>query len=528
MKNKFKYLMLALVAVFGLSLTSCNDDDTNLSRKVLASVNVLEFDGLSSDVQIITLTSDGDWIVEAPEWINVSPSSGKAGQTEVEISVNDNLREGSLDNPRKANVLFKGRNLESIATVIIRQGGDKFRDPVDFTFDALNDVEDETVVRLPEMTVTGLTGTGLIVTDGADYMYITNVAESATVGDKVTIIGEKYTDSKKMIYVTGDRVTVDGSGTIPAVDPVDITETLDNITGTKYQYVTFTGDVEGTAIIVGNNVSKAYFVDEANSLSLTNYGGHKIAVTGYYAGQAAPVVNIIPVKVEDLGINEVVYFTDDFEWLDPWAEAAGAKDYVAESETLKAQSINLNKSADGIDLIDVIMKDHGYGFVKATGDRPKKTYEDRPFETRIYIQRNYLKFGLTGIEAGIVLPSIKNIPAGEKVELLFDWSPMRQGNPGESGRKYDDVNLVIIIENNGTETQVEVPGHTLVTGGPHEWMHAKIDLSDFTINEKTKITIRSCDEKWPNYKYKADDPNDDGTCAVNRWFFDNVKVRMKK
>lgn len=520
--------MLAVVAVLGFSLTSCNDDDTDLSRKVLASVNVLEFDGQSADVQLIIVTSDADWVAEAPEWINVSPSSGHAGQTEVEITVNDNLRDGSLDNPRKANILFKGRNLESIATVIIRQNGDKFRDPIDYTFDSLKDIEDETVVRLPGMTVTGLTGTGFIATDGSDYMYIPNAAETVSVGDKVSVIGEKYTDSKNMISVTGDKVTVEGTGTVPSVEPLDITETLDATNGTKYQYVTFTGDVDGNSIVVGGNVCKAYFVDPIESYAITNYGGHRITVTGYYAGQASPVVNIIPIKVDDLGVNEVVYFFDDFEWLDPWAEAAGAKDYVAESETLAAQSINLNKSMDGKDLIDVIMKDHGYGFVKATGDRPKKTYEDRPFETRIYIQRNYLKFGLTGIEAGIILPSIKDIPAGEKVELLFDWSPMRQGSPGAEGRKYDDVHLIVIVENNGTETQVEVPTHTLAAGAAHEWMHAAIDLSAFTINENTKITIRSRDEQWPNYKYAIDDPNDTGECAVNRWFFDNVKVRMKK
>ena len=529
MKNIFKYLMLAVVAVFGLSLTSCNDDDTNLSRKVLASVSVLEYDGEAPGVELITITSDGDWYVEAPEWITVTPSKGSVGQTEVEITVAPNYRDGLLDNPRKVTILFKGRNLESIASVIVRQNGDKFRDPIDYTFDDLNGIEDETVVNLPNIVVTALTGTGFVATDGTDYMYVSDAASPVAVGDKVSVIAEKFTNTMNVVYVKGDKITNEGTGVIPSVEPTDISATLDNMSGTKYQYVTFTGDVEGSSIIVGDNVCKAYFVDPSNECDLSKFGGHKVTVKGYYAGIASPMVNIIPAEIEDLGINEVVYFTDDFEWLDPWAAAAGAKDYIAESETLKAQSINLDKTAeDGTKLMDVIMKEHGYGFVKATGNRPNKTYEDRPFETRIYLQRNYLKFGLTGIEAGIVLPSIKGIPAGEKCELLFDWSPMRQGDPGAKNRKYDDVHLVVVVDNNGIETQVPVPPHTLAAGDAHAWMHAAIDLSDLTINENTKITLRARDEQWPNYKLPADDPNDKGECAVNRWFFDNVKLRQKK
>ncbi|MCM1429798.1 MAG: hypothetical protein NC097_08410, partial [Clostridium sp.] len=217
------------------------------------------------------------------------------------------------------------------------------------------------------------------------------------------------------------------------------------------------------------------------------------------------------VSLEDKGLNEVVYFSDDFEWMDPWCVKSGAHDYVAQSETIAAESINLKgKDDNGKMLIDEFY-DRGYNFVKAT--YPGK--DDRPFETRIYMQRNYVKFSLTGIEAGVILPALKNIPDGEKLELCFDWSPMRQGDPGAAGRKYDAINLVLIVENGGVEKQVPVPPHTLVDGAPHTWMHAVLDLSDFNIDENTKLTLRSSDDKWPHNK-------------VNRWFFDNVKIRKKK
>ena len=190
MKKNFKYLMLALVAVMGFSLTSCNDDDVTLSRKVLASVDVLEYEGIAPDVQIITVVSDGEWEVEAPEWISVTPVSGVAGQTEVEIALKDNLRDGSLDNPRRANVIFRGRNLDANATVLVRQDGDKWRDPIDFTIDDLEAAEEETVVKLPNMVVTAVTGNGFILSDGTKFAYITEATTPVSIGDKVSVMGE--------------------------------------------------------------------------------------------------------------------------------------------------------------------------------------------------------------------------------------------------------------------------------------------------------------------------------------------------
>ena len=183
---------------------------------------------------------------------------------------------------------------------------------------------------------------------------------------------------------------------------------------------------------------------------------------------------------------------------------------------MKAESKNLTNVVDGVTAEDAIYE-RGYSFVKAT----HKAYEDRPFNTRIYIQKNYLKFGLTGIQAGLVLPSIKDIPEGENLELCFDWAPMRQGDPGAENRKYDPSQLLVVVENGGSEKHIEVPPHTLVAGAPMEWMKAVVDLSGLAVNENTKITIRQIDSQWP---YKADDDKS----AVCRYFLDNIKLRQKK
>lgn len=512
--KKINYLLIALIAMVGSVFTSCSDDETNLSRAVLASVDVLQVKAVhhvDDDPLIITITSDADWVSVTPDWITVVPATGHAGKTDVELIIADNIRDGLEDNPRKATVIFKGRNLWSEAPVIIRQDGDKFRDPEDFTINDMEAAEDETVVRLPNMIVTAYGSEGFICTDGDQYAYVTKPTMSVEIGKKVSIVGEKWTNDKGLAYVKGERMTDEGTAVVPVKTPVDITSTLDKTNGKTYQYVTITGDFDGSAITVADNNCKGYIVNANDDLGFSKLAGHKVKVTGYYAGQAAPVVNIIPSEVEDLGVNEVIYFYDDFEWMDPWCVIANASDYVKNSESIEAESINLKgKDENGKMLIDEFY-DRGYNFVKAT--YPGK--DDRPFETRIYMQRNYVKFSLTGIEAGVILPKLENIPDGESLELSFDWSPMRQGKPGETGRNYDDIHLIVIVENNGSEQQIEVPAHTLVTDGPHEWMHPVIDLSNYTIDANTKITIRSSDDKWPHNK-------------VNRWFFDNVKVRQKK
>jgi hypothetical protein len=506
--KKINYYLIALVAAIGCVFTSCSDEETNLSRAVLASVDILEYEALPEGPQIITVTSDADWVSEAPEWVTISPASGHAGQTEVEISVSENTRDAAVDNPRKTTIQFKGRNLWSIASVIVRQDGDKFRDPVDYTIEAMEAAEDETVVRLPNMIVTTVTGNGFIATDGTDYVYVKEPAISVSVGKKVSIVGEKFTDEIKMAYVLGERMTDEGTAAVPEKTPVDITSTLDKTNGKKYQYVTLTGDFDGTAITVGEMTCKAYPVDAPQSLELGKLGGHKIKVTGYFAGMASPVVNIIPAEIEDLGVNEVIYFFDDFEWLAPWAAAGkngngspsagdtiGDNNESAESPQISAKGMVV----DGI-TAEKAMLDKGYSFYRVTPD------SDNAGEC-IYLNRNYLKFGKTGFQAGICFPSI-DVPSGESVVMEFDWSVQRKGNGN-----FDPVTLYVLVDNNGTETEFEIPTHTFAQNDAFKWIHVEVDLSSVTISKDSKISLKQ--REWK-------------LTTANRWFLDNVKFKQAK
>lgn len=212
---------------------------------------------------------------------------------------------------------------------------------------------------------------------------------------------------------------------------------------------------------------------------------------------------------------QTVYFEEDFEWLSPWTESTGVHDFIADSDEIAAESKNLSNAVDDVTAYQALLN-KGYTFVQAThpnGD----TYKPRTADLVMYLQKNYLKMGLTGFHAGIVLPSIKNIPADAKLHISFDWAPMRQGNPGAEGRKYDPSELVVVIENGGNEEQVAVPPHTLQQGDAYSWMKADLDLSGKTVNENTKITIRQIDSQWP---YLADKTKS----AVCRYFLDNIKV----
>ncbi len=223
-------------------------------------------------------------------------------------------------------------------------------------------------------------------------------------------------------------------------------------------------------------------------------------------------LSLAAISLSAIAQSETIYFQDDFEWLEPWVTAAGVHDFVAESDEVKAESKNLTTEVDGVSAYEVLVGE-GYSFVQAT----HSAYAERTPDKVMYLQKNYLKLGLTGYHAGIVLPALKNVPADAKLHISFDWAPMRQGDPGAANRKYDPTQLVVIITNGYSENQIIVPQHTLKAGDDYVWMKADVDLEGQSINDATKITIRQIDSQWP---YKADAAKS----AVCRYFLDNIKV----
>ncbi|MCE4563851.1 BACON domain-containing protein [Maribellus sp. CM-23] len=495
--KRTNYIIFSILLVFASLLQGCNDEESGLSKAVLASAGTLNFEATGTSEKIITVYADADWVTEVPEWVTVTPVSG-TGTMDVTITVTENIRGGAVDNPRKAALVFKGGTLASRAEVIISQDGDKYRDCEEYTLAELADLENETVVIVPQVIVTAVTTKGFIVSDGTVNIFMQS-SSAVSVGDNVSVKGTKLYDTHSLPYVECDEANVNSAGstvTYPAA--TDITDEVDTYTSTSRTFITVNGILNGNNVTVeGANYSVA-ITDAPENFDLAPLNGHKVKATGYFAGVAAPVIKLNATAIEDLGVVEIIYFAEDFEWLNPWAEASAAGRTV-ETDNLGSTAPQISSSAtvvDGITANDALLQE-GYQFLRVT---PTSTEAGEC----IYLQNNYLKFGKTGYQAGIVLPKIEDIPAGVTTALSFDWCPMRQG----SG-KIDPVNLIVIVTNGSEEVTFDVPESGFETGHVLEWVRAEIELTGVTINNDTKITIHAT--QWQ-------------VSTANRWFLDNIKL----
>jgi hypothetical protein len=236
--------------------------------------------------------------------------------------------------------------------------------------------------------------------------------------------------------------------------------------------------------------------------------GHVVTVKGYYAGTAAPVVKLMATEIEDGGLAKTSYFYEDFEWLGPLATAIGAGQTV-ETDNLSASAPNIDTKGvvDGTETTaETLLTARGYSFLRVTPT------SDNASEC-VYVQSNYLKFGKTGYQAGMILPKIEGgVPVDAKqVIMTFVWCPMRQG----SGT-IDPVTLLIIVKNGSDEVEITLPKTSrdyFASGEKLRWVKEEIDLTGITIDENTQITIRQT-----NWKLTT----------ANRWFIDNIEIYSPK
>ena len=200
------------------------------------------------------------------------------------------------------------------------------------------------------------------------------------------------------------------------------------------------------------------------------------------------------------------YFADDFEWLAPWSEASSAGATVEENNH-SATSPQLVKAIyNEVSAYDALVN-NGYSFMGVHAEGKK----DRPAGEQVYLNKNYLKFGLTDYFSGITLPAVKNVPAGANVTLSFDACSQRRG----SGM-WDPTELVVIVKN-GEDVKtypVVLPRPADTEGEPYsefKWEHLSVVLEGATIDKNTTISIRNSDAQWP------------GSNAL-RWFMDNISL----
>lgn len=480
-------------------LWSCNDDEDQLSKAVLASATTLNFEAQHASEKMITVYSDANWIAEVPEWVTISPTQGTAGTTDVTVSVTDNMRDGAEDNPRKATLVFKGSTLASRAEVLISQAGDKYRDVKDYKPSEIAALADETVVSIPDVIVVAVTTDGFIVSDAANAgnVYVIN-STPVKIGDRLSLRGTKGSDTQSLAIVECDELEVlSTGGTVTYPTPEDITSQIDSYNPGSRKYVSVKGVLVGSNITVEGAQYSVTITNATVRTDLSELNGHYVTAEGYFGGVAAPVVRLTLTKIKDDGVAKVIYFSEDFEWLDPWSQATKAGRAVEEN--------NLDAEAPALYSATVPIEGVAVSAFDAIESLGYKFIYDKEDHKRIYLQQNYIKFGKTGNHAGIILPAMDNIPAGTKLKLSFDWCPMRQG----SG-KIDPVNLIVIISEGENEvTRYEVPECGWENGHVLEWIRAEVEIIGVDITPETRITITQT--QWE-------------VSTANRWFLDNIEL----
>lgn len=494
------YKLLSGLIVFAGLLTGCTDDDENvLSKAVLASANTLNFDANGGTEKIITVYADADWVSEVPEWVTLNPASG-SGTMDVTVSVTENMRDGAIDNPRKAMLVLKGGSMASRTEVEIVQAGDKYRDCRSYELSELIALKDETVISVSDVTVMTTTLAGFVVTDAQDRtnMYVKSSA-TVGIGDKVSVKGVKITDAQLLALVEADEVEIASKGTTvtyPAA--IDITDKMDTYNSSVRDFISVNGVLNGNSIVVEGKTNSVFIVDAPRNLNLASLNGHKVTVNGYFAGTAVPVVNLMAATIEDCGVMEVIYFSDDFEWLQPWADASGAGQTVENDGSGEAPQIYTAKNENG-QLASEALVEHGYGLEEIPGHA-------------IYLQKCYLKFGKTDYQAGLTLPVLNNVPVNTPLKLSFDWAPMVGGT-----RKFDPVKIIVSVINGNQTVELDPIEHGFVNEvDVLDWLHAEVVIDGSLVTDGTRISIKS--DGWGDTKATT------GSSVYRRWFIDNLKL----
>lgn len=512
MKKIFNYIVVALAAVACLSVASCKEDDDNMSRAVLASTDVLEYVSMSAAPQTITVTSDADWTSVASEWVSIVPASGKAGQTEVEISVADNIVGGAEGNPRKMKVEFKGRDLRSTYEVLVKQDGDKFRDLPVISLTDVNEAEDGTTLSVANVVVAKALKDGFVATDGTEYVYFANSSTPVAEGNTVAVMGDKGSFKTGIPFMNAERVTVGSNAQVPtseALEPADVIGIY-----SKPVYMIARGTFDGSYLKIPNTKYSAVFEDMPAGMSTDDVKSHIIEAKGYYLGASSNEIHIAVAEITDLGMAEKVYFEDDFSWMEPWVAIGNGKgrceDQVG-NQTSGGNCPQLQSClVDGVSAYDALLA-KGYDFIFRPSSAVSGTHTAKECT---YLMDSYLKINKTSYYAALVLPKLDGVQPNAELDLLFDWCPMITG----SGN-FDSTELVVIVKNGDTEEQVQILNHTLVNKQAMFWMHPVVSLKGYHIDENTRIIIRNSDKQWPK---------EDGSYATGdmfRWFVDNIKVR---
>lgn len=346
--------------------------------------------------------------------------------------------------------------------------------------------------------------TGEFCRDGAPKGYAIYEINGATIKNWYYKGTEKDKDYQMKVYAPGTSVealyskdvlinifTWHTNWTVTASEDggkaVEVTRTARTYDPDAYEFLG--GPSDDTKPAVRPTLAEVGRTDHILRYTPSNTSWKNIVITA-----TDPYGNTYTQEIVNEGVG--VYYEEDFEWLQPWSEVGKAGQSVETDDPGATAPQIKTPVVDGVSALDALLN-KGYELLRVTSKN-----ED-PVGECIYLQSNYLKFGKTSYQGGIVLPTLENVPSDGKATLSFDWCPMRQGNG-----KIDPVNIVVIVTNGSDEVAYDIPESGFETGHQLEWVKAEVQLSG--IGKDTKITIRQT--QW-------------GVSTANRWFLDNIKLK---
>lgn len=214
--------------------------------------------------------------------------------------------------------------------------------------------------------------------------------------------------------------------------------------------------------------------------------------------------------------TSVIVFQDDFEWMDQYSVGSNAADSVADDNPSGTAPNIYNTAA--LEPLQADLASKGYDFVNSAKNGAEWVPISTKNEKVVYLQKNYLKFGKTSYNAGIVLPVLDKVSGTQDLKIEFDWCWHVTGSFNA------DIMTLQVEANgggtfeNGTAVSAEITSEQSTEAGQSHivWQHATVVLKGASAN--TRLTIRPT-----NTNSKVSNPERD----QNRWYIDNIKISAK-
>lgn len=487
---------------------------------ITLSDEVVTFEGTPGEPATIKIKSDNSWTLtkgENTDWFSLNVMNGAADE-EVEVTItcqpstSINLRHGvitlqSADTRKNIHVVQSaaGGQLAPLISVVGGNSRSFAAVPSSYTVQVQSNVPVQTKVSddaTSWLSVTPVVTRSIVETLNYTVTVTQNWEQTPRTGtitfyneeegleSILTVTQESFVpviETAAMYYISGNAST----STIPVTTNADFDAEITS--GSTWLSTSTSHTVESPDITLT--------VTEANSTGLWRTATLRLYNTEANYSKEITIVQSVAGTI----------WSDDFEWLNPWSTAANLSDPAG--DTVGDNDPNVycpqlpTPKVDGVSALQAL-EAAGYQMLRVWASGKKEG-------ECIYLQQNYLKFGKTGYQAGIILPTGMLVPDNAaSVSLEFDWCPQRQGasDDPEKNLKIDPVNLYVVVDNNGSQQTFDIPTHGWENGHTLEWIHASVDLSSATINENTTITIKQ--KEW-------------GVGTANRWFLDNVKIVKK-